>query len=82
MHTLRLAGLADKPPQKHEAKCEFGCYPLAKNRDYAFTEYCLEVSADFGSAVVSHACTNPFPHPANPGSRSREICKQCLSSDN
>lgn len=31
--------VADKPPQKNDAKCGFSCHTIVKNRDYVFTEY-------------------------------------------
>ena len=37
--TFRPAGVADNPPQEHDAKCGFACHTIVKSRDYVFTEY-------------------------------------------
>lgn len=37
--TFRPAGLSDKPPQEHDAKCGYACHTIVKNRDFVFTEY-------------------------------------------
>jgi len=37
--TFKPATLADKPPQRNEAKCGFACHTIVKTRDYVFTDY-------------------------------------------
>lgn len=37
--TFRPAGLTDKPPQEHDAKCGYACHTIVRNRDFVFTEY-------------------------------------------
>jgi hypothetical protein len=37
--TFSPGTLANQPPQGNDAKCGFGCHPLAKSNDYVFTQY-------------------------------------------
>jgi hypothetical protein len=37
--TFTPATLADRPPQRNDAKCGFACHTIVKTRDYVFTEY-------------------------------------------
>jgi hypothetical protein len=38
-HTFRAADTTAKPPQRHDAKCGFGCHTIVAKRDYVFTNY-------------------------------------------